>query len=104
MNDGHSSLTKSAGQVRAGLEQHDVDALLAELVRERAAAGAGADDHDDLGVVDLEAIGDGRRAALLMTPPPVRQPVEIVEPPVDVAALVEGRALVAEQRPGPLVE
>ena len=55
-NEFHSSLMKSQFvDPLAGLEQHDRNALLAELVGERAAAGAGADhDHDRIVV---EVIG-----------------------------------------------
>ena len=51
----HSSLTKSCDLVPvAGLEDHDLDALLGELVAERAAARAGADDHDQSVIVEVE--------------------------------------------------
>ena len=39
---------------RAGFEDDDLDALLRELVAERAAAGAGADDHDHAVVIQIE--------------------------------------------------
>jgi hypothetical protein len=38
----------------AGLETHHLDALLGELVAERAAAGTGTDDDDDRIVVQIE--------------------------------------------------
>ncbi|ESZ10363.1 hypothetical protein X735_28970 [Mesorhizobium sp. L2C085B000] len=39
---------------RAGLEDDDIDAFLGEFVAERAAAGAGADDHDHAVVVEIK--------------------------------------------------
>ena len=44
-------------EARARLQDHDVDALLAELVRQRPAAGAGADDDENAVVVVLEGNG-----------------------------------------------
>ncbi len=38
----------------AGLKDHHLDALLRELVAERAATGAGADNHDHAVVVQIE--------------------------------------------------
>ena len=38
----------------AGLEDHDLDALLGELVAERSATRAGADDDDEPVVVEVE--------------------------------------------------
>ena len=51
----HSSLTKvvDARRVLAGLEQHHLDALLGQLVGERAAAGARADDDHHAVVVQV---------------------------------------------------
>src|SRR5262249_39550495 len=39
---------------RTRFEHDDLDALLAQLVRQRASAGAGADDHDEAVVVQVE--------------------------------------------------
>src|SRR5439155_21551038 len=41
----------ATGEVRAGLEHDGADALLAELVGDRATAGARADDHDAVALV-----------------------------------------------------
>ena len=38
----------------AGLEDHDLDALLGEFIAERATARAGADDHDQSVIVEVE--------------------------------------------------
>ncbi len=51
----HSLLMKSCNSVRGtGLKDHDLDALLGELVAERSASGAGADDYDHTIVVQIE--------------------------------------------------
>ena len=58
----------------AGLEQHHLDALLRQLVAQRAAAGTGADDHHDAVVVEFEVVAivrppstqERRRAGLVV--------------------------------------
>ena len=87
----------------ARLEDDDVDALLGEFVAKRAAAGAGADDDDHAVVVEIIMV-------LPWFPPndvwlcageieAASEPLDVVKTARDVAALGEGLALVAEDRP-----
>src|SRR5690606_23242474 len=74
----------------ARLQRDDADALLGKLVRNDPAAGAGPDDDDDRVVVQIEWCCHG---------PAPSEPVDVVEAAVDVTALGEALALVAEDRP-----
>src|SRR6185312_15421541 len=78
---------------RAGLEDHDLDALLRELVAERSAAGAGADNDHHAGVILIEFCHVKSSLSGL------REPVDVGEAALDVAAMLGGRALVAEFGP-----
>ena len=100
-----------AGQVRAGLEHDDADALLAELVGDVPPPAPEPIDDDEVLVVVVERLRGDRGVERLrgravggghQEPCSIRgrgQPVEVVEAARHVAALVVGRPLVAEQRP-----
>ena len=76
----HSSLTKSSYSMRgAGFEHDDVDALLGELVAERAAAGARSDDDDDAVVAQIKfaAMVSSRCASVAGTIPAQSQSMSL---------------------------
>jgi hypothetical protein len=55
------------GFALAGFEQHDLDAFLAQLVRERTATGAGADDDHHGIVIEFELCHDAFLSCVRLT-------------------------------------
>ena len=78
---------------RAGLEDHDLDAFLGEFVAERSAAGAGAHDYNNTIVIQIEFCHVmSSQLMFCPTSSDFRQPVDVVETALDVAAGVGGRS------------
>src|SRR5262249_11094342 len=82
---------------RAGLEDHDLDALLHQLIVERSAAGPRAGDPHRARVILIEFSDVNPSLSDLW------EPVDVGEAALDVAAVLGGGALVAEFRPNLLL-
>src|ERR1700692_222975 len=79
---------------RTGLKDHDLDTLLGKLVAERSASGAGAHDYDNTIVIQIEFYHVmSSQLMFCLTSSDFRQPVDVVETALDVAAMLGGGAL-----------
>src|SRR6185312_1242871 len=83
----------------SGLKDHHLDTFLSELIAERTAAGAGADNYNNAIVVLIEFRHDVSSQPDLLEASDFRQPIDVVETALDVATMLGGRALIAESRP-----
>src|SRR6202046_1929387 len=82
---------------RAGLQDHDLDALLGEFVAERSTSGTGAHDYNNTIVIQIEFCHViSSQLMFCPTSSDFRQPVAVLETALDVAAMLGGGALVAE--------
>src|SRR5712664_3682493 len=81
---------------RPGLKDYHLDAFLGQFANQRAAAGAGTDNYDHAIIVQIKFRHGVLPTEFWSKPSDFRQPIDVVEAAVDVAAMLGGGAFVAE--------
>src|SRR6202158_4437821 len=84
---------------RPGFKDHHLDAFLSQFVTQSAAAGAGTDNYDNAIIVQIKFGHDILPTEFCSKPSDFRQPIDVVEATVDVAAMLCGGTFVAELWP-----
>src|ERR1700716_2332804 len=73
---------------RPGLKDHHLDTFLSQFVTQGAAAGAGTDNYDHAIVVQIKFGHDVLPTEYCSKPSDFRQPIDVIEAPVDVTAML----------------